>query len=83
MLNAAVFVVSRICRERAAIAQFQPCNGTLRGFDRLMQLRLFTQMPLDPVSPVAVRIVVVQLVVNHFSNEIGRIGKRSLRRLAR
>jgi hypothetical protein len=73
MLDPAIFVLTDASGDGVTVTQLQPGDWALRSFHLFMQLGFVAGMPFDPIAPVTVGVMIVQFVVNHFTNHISGI----------
>ena len=53
-----------------AVAQLDPRDGSLGGFQKFFEESFLWRVALDPITPVAMADVVVEFVVNDFTNKL-------------
>ncbi len=72
MLEALIVLPPRFSRCRLAIAESQPSDRALRRFHLVFKLGLMRGVTLDPIPPGAVRLMVVEFVVDDFAHQLAR-----------
>ena len=72
-----VFLGASLGGKRMPVGQLQPRHRPIGSLDRLLHPRLFAGVAFNPIPPVAMRVVIVNFVIDHFANQIGGIRRRS------
>jgi len=67
-------------REGLAVATHEDLEGAVGGFDLFLQERFVLRALLDPITPVAVLLVIVELVVDDLADQIGGFRRGQLLR---